>query len=152
VGGGRKLTFILTLGGHPATAAPIRPVAQVVRDVRRDTQAEQPPRPPQSSMSRLALSGPRVAPALSVAPTTVVCMTSQQWTPRCVLCHEPSVEELSVARQALDDDPRPGAPLCIEHRRLVVAGVAYLGWCTVGRHYSHHMDYCVEHKQLMLAP
>jgi hypothetical protein len=57
-----------------------------------------------------------------------------------------------VARQTLSDEPRPDVPLCIEHRRLVVAGIAHLGWCPVGGHYSHHMDYCAEHEQLMLAP
>lgn len=82
----------------------------------------------------------------------MVRMASQQWTPRCVLCREPSVEEISVAQQSVDDIPRPGAPLCVEHRRLVVSGTARLGWCPVGRHYSHHMDYCMKHKQLMFTP
>lgn len=76
----------------------------------------------------------------------------RKWVPRCALCREPSVEELPVARQTPDDDPRPGVPLCDEHRRMVVAGIARLGWCPVGRHYSHHMDYCLEHEQLMLTP
>lgn len=57
-----------------------------------------------------------------------------------------------MARPTPDSDPRPGAPLCAEHRRLVVAGIAHLGYCSVGRHYSHHMDYCSRHKQLMTAP
>jgi hypothetical protein len=57
-----------------------------------------------------------------------------------------------MVRPTLDDEPRPGVPLCIEHRRMVVAAVARLGFCSVGRHYSHHMDYCREHNQLMIAP
>ena len=64
----------------------------------------------------------------------------------------PSIEELPIQRQTLDDDPRPGAPLWVEHRRLVVTATARLAWCPVGRHYSHHMDYCTKHQQLMLAP
>lgn len=55
-------------------------------------------------------------------------------------------------RQTTNDEPRPGVPLCVVHRRLLVTGSLKLGWCPVGRHYSHHMDYCTNHDQLMLAP
>jgi hypothetical protein len=79
-------------------------------------------------------------------------MTSQKWVPRCAVCREPSIEELPMVRPTLDDDPRPNVPLCVEHRRLFVAGALYLGYCPVGRHYSHHMDHCDEHDQLMTAP
>jgi hypothetical protein len=68
------------------------------------------------------------------------------------VCREPSIEEVPIARQTTDDEPRPGVPLCVEHRRLLVLGSLNLGWCPVGRHYSHHMDYCTKHDQLMLAP
>jgi hypothetical protein len=79
-------------------------------------------------------------------------MTSQKWVPRCAVCREPSIEELPMVRPTLDDAPRPNVPLCVEHRRMFVAGVLRLGYCPVGRHYSHHMDHCGEHDQLMTAP
>jgi len=79
-------------------------------------------------------------------------VSSEEWAPPCALCPEPSIEELPMVRPTLDAEQRPGVPLCIEHRRMVVAGVARVGFCQAGRHYSHHMDYCQEHNQLMIAP
>ena len=80
------------------------------------------------------------------------CVSKYTWTPRCAICREPSVEEVPVPKPAIDDVPRLGVPLCIEHRRLLVAGILHLGWCPVGCDYSYHLDYCFKHKQLMVAP
>lgn len=68
------------------------------------------------------------------------------------MCTERSIEDVPMLRPTLDEEPQPGVPLCVEHRRLLIADSLFLGWCPVGRHYSHHMDYCQQHGQLMLAP
>jgi hypothetical protein len=69
----------------------------------------------------------------------------------CCLCPEPSIDSLQRLRQTDADERRPRAPLCVQHRREVIAEVTNLGYCGIGGHYGKSAGYCYKHSQAMVV-
>lgn len=73
-------------------------------------------------------------------------LTEQEASLHCVLCTESAVEVLPMPRLTVDDDLRPGVPLCVAHRREWLKGFSIVGWCRGGTgHYGRRTTGCIEH-------
>jgi hypothetical protein len=82
-----------------------------------------------------------------------VTLTEQETLPRCALCGQPAAGVLPMPRPSVDDDPRPGVPLCVGHRREQIGGASVVGWCPGGAgHYGRQSTRCAEHGLFFTDP